>query len=370
MVQTRTDYELVRPDSQAWELAQQGVDCILAAPRPDPPRRRWGILSAPRAGRGSTLAQRRIAFDEYCREHRIDLGRQVLALRPDAAEEPADHPPAACGGQVSGGDSLRRAGGNAGPRGTSRGSVAAACLWVLNPGNTAMLYFTDLNRRPTALEPTAACLRAAVADARAAGAAVVQAVVPADDRLSIGACEKAGMIGLATLYYMRRRRPIFPPASRWPPGVTLTHYSPAAHPWFVETIAATYEQTLDCPALIGRRTMEEVIAGHKATGQFDPALWCLAWQGSRPVGVLLLTRHPGRDVLELAYLGLIVAARGHGLGAALLREALRILIAERIGALILAVDQANQPALRLYRRLHCRITDRRRVFIDRQDPNP
>ena len=49
----------------------------------------------------------------------------------------------------------------------------------------------------------------------------------------------------------------------------------AVHALFAETILQTYRDSLDCPGLNGVRQIEDIIAGHKASGEFDPALWFL-----------------------------------------------------------------------------------------------
>ena len=89
-----------------------------------------------------------------------------------------------------------------------------------------------------------------------------------------------------------------------PPGFTWDLYSPAAHDEFARTISLSYEASLDCPSLNGRRSVEDIIAGHKSAGEFDPKLWFLLRENGHAVGVLLLNRAPRTDALELVYLGL------------------------------------------------------------------
>jgi hypothetical protein len=54
---------------------------------------------------------------------------------------------------------------------------------------------------------------------------------------------------------------------------------------FHETLMRTYEGPGDCPELCGLRTADEVVAGYRAQGQFDPGNWWLAGAGGAPVGV-------------------------------------------------------------------------------------
>ena len=96
--------------------------------------------------------------------------------------------------------------------------------------------------------------------------------------------------------------------------------------------------------------MEDVIAGHKASGDFDPALWTLLLENGEPRGVLLLSPMRSADTLELVYLGLVPAARGRGLADLMVRQALSETARYGLTRLSLAVDEGNIPALRLYYR--------------------
>jgi ribosomal protein S18 acetylase RimI-like enzyme len=127
-------------------------------------------------------------------------------------------------------------------------------------------------------------------------------------------------------------------------------YGPDTHALFGRTIAETYQQSLDCPRLNGLRDIEDVLAGHKASGEFDPRLWALLVEGETALGALLLARAVPADTLELVYLGLTPAARGRGLGDGMMRRALASAAADGAGRLSLAVDSDNVPALKLYYR--------------------
>ena len=127
-------------------------------------------------------------------------------------------------------------------------------------------------------------------------------------------------------------------------------YGPETHALFGRTITETYRQSLDCPRLNGLRDIEDVLAGHKASGEFDPRLWGLLCEGDVPLGALLLARAAPAGALELVYLGLTPEARGRGLGDVLMRRALAAAAAEGGARLSLAVDSDNAPALKLYYR--------------------
>ena len=128
----------------------------------------------------------------------------------------------------------------------------------------------------------------------------------------------------------------------------IENYSARTHQLFQQTIARSYEQSLDCPGLSGMRKMEDVMAGHKGTGEFDPSLWFLLMENYEPLGVLLLGPAVHADALELVYLGLTPAARGRGLGDLLMNLALLSVVRQNRAELTLAVDSRNVPAMRLY----------------------
>jgi ribosomal protein S18 acetylase RimI-like enzyme len=132
---------------------------------------------------------------------------------------------------------------------------------------------------------------------------------------------------------------------------------------FARAILASYEQTMDCPGLLGLREVDDIIAGHMATGRFDPSLWYAFYQGDVPVGVMLLGILPPHRSGELIYLGIAPAYRGKGLARPILEHGLGELSARDTTRLLLAVDEANQPAIRLYRHLKFRTSARKAALI-------
>lgn len=113
----------------------------------------------------------------------------------------------------------------------------------------------------------------------------------------------------------------------------------------------TYVDSLDCPRIAEFRTTDEVLKSYQQTPHHDPELWLVAVnQAGKAVGCLLLTAHPHGQMLEITYMALLPAFRGHGWGAQLLDQVW--LQADRLGfsQLTLAVDQDNHPASQLYAR--------------------
>ena len=68
----------------------------------------------------------------------------------------------------------------------------------------------------------------------------------------------------------------------------FTRFEPQQMEQLKEVIAKTYINTLDCPALEGRRTLEQVVAGYAEVGQSGTEHWWLAWYEGKPVGCVLL----------------------------------------------------------------------------------
>ena len=140
-------------------------------------------------------------------------------------------------------------------------------------------------------------------------------------------------------------------------------FSEETKPRFQDTIARSYVDTLDFPELLGTRSLDEVLEGHKYHGQFDPRFWLLAEHHGRPAAVLLLTEVPGWSEWELAYLGVVPEFRGRGVGKML--TALAISMSRNTGArrLHVSVDVRNEPARRLYEQAGFHLESEKHVFL-------
>ena len=133
---------------------------------------------------------------------------------------------------------------------------------------------------------------------------------------------------------------------------------------FRSVLQATYVGSLDMPELEGARALDDILESHRAAGRFVAERWQLGRIPGKPeaAAVLLMAEVPGRDVWEVIYLGLTPAARGRGLGRAVLEHALG-LARTRVPWLELAVDLRNTPALRLYEATGFVARDRRAVHL-------
>jgi GNAT superfamily N-acetyltransferase len=135
---------------------------------------------------------------------------------------------------------------------------------------------------------------------------------------------------------------------------------------FVTLVNSTYSETLDCPALAEHRTAQETLNGYRTAAAFDPTSWfrvvhsegsvrseCAGMQTT--VGCVILGYHPPPPdqretpgVVEIVYMGIVPSARGIGLGKDLVEHAFAVARNHSADRLILAVDQKNKPARRIY----------------------
>lgn len=231
------------------------------------------------------------------------------------------------------------------------GRLVWAVLPVISPGRTMLLLSPPRVSRPLSDTVAPQLIEHVVTHFAAQGVHLAQTLIDPREKSAIALYQHCGFTNLAELIYLHRavrgsKYPTLPDGHRW------TFYSPQAHGVFGRAISASYAGSLDCPALNGRRGIEDVIAGHKAAGDFDPRLWHLLCADGHddPLGVLLLARSPRSDALELVYLGVNPAHRGQGLGELMVRQALAVAGASDCGLLSLAVDARNAPALKLYYR--------------------
>lgn len=179
--------------------------------------------------------------------------------------------------------------------------------------------------------------------------AIVQAALQPHESVITACLLEAGYWKLSDLAYMHAAVPTR--AARVPPpeSGSFETWTEGLREAFTSTLMATYEGSMDCPALHALREPRDVIESHKATGLFDPSLWFVLKIEHRPAGVLLLNRIPELGCLDLVYLGVMAGFRGRGLGRYLVRHALACCSDRGLNRVTLAVDLANAPAVALYR---------------------
>lgn len=229
------------------------------------------------------------------------------------------------------------------------GRLKLSVLAVPSPGRTAMI-FASHPRSATDVPLVARVIDHACGQVAGWDVHLTQSLLEPGEKRERSAFGEAGFQELAILSYLERplslTNPPTPPV--WAAGARVEKYRDELYDVLVRILEQSYEQTLDCPGLYGMRLTADIIAGHRATGTFDPALWTLLYVDEHPAGTLLLNPFPAHRTVELVYLGLAPFARGRGLGRQLLRHGLSLLQGRRERTLTLAVDHRNTPALTLY----------------------
>ncbi len=249
--------------------------------------------------------------------------------------------------------------------------IAFAAVPLASPGRTSLVFCPGVLGRGVTEAMAAEAIGEVVAGEGRAGARLLQALVPEEARPLQLAFARCGFEPLATLLYLQRR--ILPRQAghrpALPAGYHLERYEEPLYGALAEAIRQSYVRSLDCPELVGKRTVDEAIAGHRAVGEYRPEWWHILMRrtgaGDEPVGALLLAGVGEGAVqgLEVVYLGLAPKARGLGLGDALVRTALHQASATRGGTLTLAADARNAPALKLYRRHGLKRIGRRMAML-------
>jgi ribosomal protein S18 acetylase RimI-like enzyme len=249
----------------------------------------------------------------------------------------------------------------------SHGRLAAATWLQPQVGRTSTLW-PPIGKH-TLDDRTAEQLIDAVLDAAVELPVDLVQVLLDDSQASLGRpLEKAGFSKLAQLAYLMQ---VVPRKSVEPTEPRLTFDSPAMEErsLFEELITGTYESTLDCPALEGRRHIADTLAGYQSVGQHDPDLWFVVRWDSQPAGVLLVSPHVEDDQWEVVYMGVIPPFRGRGLGAKILARLRALASSARVGHIILAVDSANSPAVKMYDQAGFVEWARRTAYIRQVDRN-
>lgn len=239
--------------------------------------------------------------------------------------------------------------------------VLGAMLAALAPGAVGLVW------PPQAVDGDQAVEDALVAEVRAwlrtQGVRTAQALLRPEESQADG--EKLARNGypqITTLWFMRHSLRLAAADLLEPVGLTFEPYQ-TRRTLFEETLLATYRGTLDCPELNGVRPLEDVLAGHRAQGRFDPARWWLACEGDDPAGVLLTNASFEGDSWELVYMGVTPGHRRRGLGRQLVRKALFEALCAGASELTLSVDERNSFARRLYESVGFEAFDRRDVFL-------
>jgi ribosomal protein S18 acetylase RimI-like enzyme len=194
------------------------------------------------------------------------------------------------------------------------------------------------------------------------GACLAQALLPAEQLHLAEPLLRAGFEHITGLWYLRHDRELSINLFQ-PSRLVFQPYPDVAALLFQQTMARTFEGTLDCPEVTTARPVEMVLAGFQNQGIFDPQNWWLAHEDNEPAGVLIMCALPDSDTWEICYVGVVPERRRRGLGREMMIKALLEAKAAGVGEVFLTVDARNKPAWELYLNLGFQPFDRREVFL-------
>ncbi len=227
------------------------------------------------------------------------------------------------------------------------GCCQAVAMVIRHPGKTGMLFHSSTDVAGGQADRLAELVGRLTHWTLENGLTLVQSLPDPSARNDIAMLQAAGMRPIARLVYMNGT--IQRTGSGSPQGpLTWRSYEQYSRQELGRTLQSTYEGSLDCPALRGRREIQDVIASHEANGVFCPQTWWLVEHHSQVVGCVLLNDSPKASAAELVYLGVYPAYRGQGFGRCMLRYAAEQSHLRGREVLTLAVDADNHFAMRLY----------------------
>jgi ribosomal protein S18 acetylase RimI-like enzyme len=308
------------------------------------------------AGSGDRFQVRLIAIDHPDRT--LALQRCLGLRRPGSSSAPADPATSLLASVERQGPSIDLLFGA-----YRDDELLGACLALESPGRAAMVFAACDTADPLAFEATAAALRALQEAARERSVALLEVLIDSKARALARVLAEAGFRYLTRLLYLTRSAKSKAVAKGGAHDLRWQSFGPQHTALFCEALEGTYVGSLDCPELTGLRPTADVLAGHQAGGLDDPPLWWVATRVGVPVGVLLLNRLPLGQAVELVYVGVAHAARGTGVGDALLARAVASATDLNDSTLTLGVDCRNSPALRLYGRWGFERTGSRDAWI-------
>jgi ribosomal protein S18 acetylase RimI-like enzyme len=236
--------------------------------------------------------------------------------------------------------------------------VSAAVLLQTQPGRTALLHIPqgDVDLSLVGL------LSGLASQLQKGGTQLVQTLLAAQPGGETVALEQAGFTHAANLLYLVSTRQAFPAMK--PRGeLSYSTFDDQDQDRLSHIIERTYVGSLDCPQLEALRDVDDVLAGYRSVGGFDPSRWLIARHHGTDVGCLLLAEHEGAGQWELTYLGVVPEARSRGFGLELVRQAQWMAFRAGCERIVLAVDKNNRPALDVYSAAGFVAWDERRVYL-------
>ncbi|MEM8865740.1 MAG: GNAT family N-acetyltransferase [Planctomycetota bacterium] len=231
------------------------------------------------------------------------------------------------------------------------------------PGRTASLWLPEVDG-VRADRVSGPLIREAMQRADAAGVRLSQVLLESPQDPATPDLQANGFTLLTTLHYLQwlGDSPKSTPAAE-SCGVEFVAAESIGRTQLETLVGQTYTDTLDCPELDGMRSIADVLSGYEQTGDHDPALWFVLRQADEPAGVLLLNEHRSSRQVELTYMGVVPSARGRGIGAAAVTAAQKEAARLKADRLVLAVDDRNLPARKVYQHAGFKPWATRTVYI-------
>lgn len=248
----------------------------------------------------------------------------------------------------------------------AEGRLKGASWGQLRPGASVVVWPPQWQHceAPAAPDPLLSSLMQSLASR---DLVLAQSLLPDRNSADAAALLGCGFEHLADLTYLTAPTPTVSPAVD--ESISFQAVAEKDFARLADIVDQTYVGTLDCPSLNGIRRTVDVLDEYRAIGDCGADLWRIVYREGREVGCLMLADHRAMDQVELVYMGIVPAARGLGLGATLVGEALRITAQLGRKCVVLAVDCANRPALDVY--LRCGFTnwESQSVFVKRLRPS-
>jgi ribosomal protein S18 acetylase RimI-like enzyme len=238
--------------------------------------------------------------------------------------------------------------------------AVAAVQW--QPGSTASITGPWFNVE----EAARALIESVLTAARWRQLALVQALTELDHGPAPDLLKRSDFAHVADLLYLVSLKSSFPDAAP-NSSISLERHEEPQKERLVRLIERTYQGTLDCPTLNGVRSIYDAVEGYRSIGAGASDLWSIATHESQDVGCLLLAEHPAHSNLEVVYVGVTPEHRGQGFGVELTRHAQWIARERGLDRVVLAVDAANSPALKMYASAGFVGWDRRSVWVHALD---
>lgn len=242
-------------------------------------------------------------------------------------------------------------------------TIRAAFAALLAPGGTALVFTAPPDAPGVDRAAQLDVVHAGLAALAPFGLHFVQALLDPSDAARSELLTACGFSRLTTLEYYERQA-VFPwAAPATVGGVEWRCYDAASHGEFAAAVAESYIGSSDCPELSGIRPIDDVLAGHRASGVFRPHLWQLARIDGAAAGVVLISELDGGRAIEIAYLGVSPHHRRRGLGSLLVRRAIELARGGRAAMLHVAADGRNAAARRTYERACFTRSATRAVYV-------